>query len=172
MSTRAGGRFFALVILFFLTVEMGKSQDPKAVEVHVVRYGELAELIQKHRGKVVLVDFWATFCPPCVKELPHLVQMHSKYSPQGLVTITVSLDQIKKDPEIKQKVLQHLHKAGAKTINVILDEDFEFVMKKLRCDGLPCAFVFNRQGKWANFQEEKFRHDLIEQTVIQFLKAK
>ena len=102
--------------------------------------------------------------------LPHVAHLHRKYAAQGLVTISVSLDEIKKGPEIKQKVLVQLQKADARMLNVILDEDFEFVQKKLRLDGPPCAFVFNRQGKWVEFREENFRHDLIEQSVVQFLK--
>jgi hypothetical protein len=98
--------------------------------------------------------------------------MHKKHAAQGLVTITVSLDQINTNPKIKDKVLQQLQKVDAQMINVILDEDFVFVQKKLRFDGPPCVFVFDRQGKWVEFKDDQFRPDLIEQSVVQFLKGK
>jgi thiol-disulfide isomerase/thioredoxin len=49
-------------------------------------------LLAKHRGKPVLVNFWATWCPPCREELPMLNELARKYAPQGLVVIGVSFD--------------------------------------------------------------------------------
>lgn len=48
--------------------------------------------IQKHKGSVVLVDFWATWCIPCVEQFPHTVQLHEKYSGQGLAVLSLSFD--------------------------------------------------------------------------------
>ncbi|MDI1313575.1 TlpA disulfide reductase family protein, partial [Prosthecobacter sp.] len=45
------------------------------------------------RGKVVVLNFWATWCPPCRREIPDLVALHEKYAEQGLVVIGVSLDE-------------------------------------------------------------------------------
>jgi cytochrome c biogenesis protein CcmG/thiol:disulfide interchange protein DsbE len=49
------------------------------------------------KGKVVLLDFWATWCPPCRKEIPHLVELSQQYEKDGLVVIGLSLDD-SKDP--------------------------------------------------------------------------
>lgn len=45
------------------------------------------------RGKVVLLNFWATWCAPCLKELPHFQKMHEQYKAQGLEIVTVSVDE-------------------------------------------------------------------------------
>lgn len=163
-------RSASLALLILLVGSAAPSQEQTPIRVKAVRYAELAELITKQRGKVVLVDFWGLFCPPCVKELPHVAQLHQKYASMGLVVVSVSLDPLKKDPQVQQKVLQQLQKAEARMINFILDEDFELFQKKLRVEGPPLAVVFNRQGKWVEFKEEQFRHDLIEGAVLQFLK--
>lgn len=48
--------------------------------------------ISRNRGKVILIDFWATWCPPCVKGIPFLKEMYSQYSSQGFEVIAISLD--------------------------------------------------------------------------------
>jgi thiol-disulfide isomerase/thioredoxin len=50
-------------------------------------------VVAKHRGKVVLVDFWATWCSPCVEQLPHTLALGQRMSDRGLTVITVSCDE-------------------------------------------------------------------------------
>lgn len=49
--------------------------------------------ITKYRGKAVLINFWATWCGPCVQEIPSLVSLQNEFGPQGLTVIGVSMDQ-------------------------------------------------------------------------------
>ena len=44
------------------------------------------------RGKVVIIDFWATWCPPCVKEIPHFIELYEQYKDKGLAMLGISLD--------------------------------------------------------------------------------
>ena len=48
--------------------------------------------ITKYRGKVVLINFWATWCGPCVQEIPSLISLQNEFGPQGLAVIGVSMD--------------------------------------------------------------------------------
>ncbi|QDU96865.1 TlpA family protein disulfide reductase [Lignipirellula cremea] len=67
-------------------------------EVKPIDSDGFAALLASHRGKVILVDFWATWCPPCVAEFPNTVRLHRKYP--EIVTIGVAMD----NPDDLQKV--------------------------------------------------------------------
>lgn len=49
--------------------------------------------VAAQRGKVVVIDWWATWCPPCVKDLPHFKEVVARYAPRGVVFVGISLDQ-------------------------------------------------------------------------------
>ena len=55
----------------------------------------LAEAVARHRGQVVLVEFWATWCAPCVELFPHTVELQTRLADQGLAVISVSMDDMK-----------------------------------------------------------------------------
>src|SRR5689334_839202 len=65
------------------------------ITLTVIDDKSLQAAVDKHVGKVVLVDCWATWCVPCVKAFPHTVELSRKYADQGLVVMSLSFD----DPE-------------------------------------------------------------------------
>jgi len=90
------------------------------------------------RGKVVLVNFWATWCPPCRKEMPDLEALYEKYKDQGLVVLAVSDEEAAKvAPFIAERKIGY---------PVLLDPGRK-VNDIFRVDGIPKSFVYDRQGK-------------------------
>lgn len=64
--------------------------DPKAFSVKDLADKDLS--LEQYKGKVVLLDFWATWCGPCVRELPHVIAAHKKFNSKGFEVVAISLD--------------------------------------------------------------------------------
>jgi thiol-disulfide isomerase/thioredoxin len=164
---------WALLGLLFLSAAVSAFAEDKAdgaVELKVVKYDGLGDLVRRNAGKVVVVDFWATYCIPCRQEMPHLVDMHKKYAKDGLVAMTVSVDEDANNPDVQGEALKFLRKVNAAFSNVILDEKLTFWQEKLRFDAVPCVYVFDRQGKWRQYKEPNYAE--IEKVVVELLNAK
>ncbi len=90
------------------------------------------------RGKVVLVNFWATWCPPCRKEMPDLQTLYDRFKDKGFVVLSISDEEIAKvAPFIAEHKISY---------PVLLDPrrkvNDEFVV-----EGIPKSFVYDREGK-------------------------
>lgn len=90
------------------------------------------------RGKVVLVNFWATWCPPCRKEMPDLDALYQKFKNQGLVVLAIS-------DEETNKVTPFLTERPV-TYPILLDPGRK-VNDLFHIDGIPKSFVYDREGK-------------------------
>ncbi|HLY20380.1 MAG TPA: TlpA disulfide reductase family protein [Bryobacteraceae bacterium] len=90
------------------------------------------------RGKVVLVNFWATWCPPCRKEMPDLEALYQRFGPRGLVILAVSdEDAGKVGPFIAEHHFSY---------PILLDPGRK-VNELFRVEGIPKSFVYDREGK-------------------------
>jgi peroxiredoxin len=90
------------------------------------------------RGKIVLVNFWATWCPPCRSEMPDLQKLYTKYKEQGLVVLSIS------DEEM-DKVSAYVKEYGY-SYPVLLDAGRK-VNDMFGIRGIPKSFVYDREGK-------------------------
>src|SRR5262245_32816872 len=99
--------------------------------------------------------------------------MHKKYAKDGLVVVSVSVDEDVQDPEVQTAVRAWLQRNnGGAFTNVWLNEKPEFWQDKLNFTSLPCAFVFNREGKWYKFNDEKDVAQAVEKQVVELLQQK
>ncbi|QNI36898.1 TlpA disulfide reductase family protein [Edaphobacter albus] len=90
------------------------------------------------RGKVVLVNFWATWCPPCRKEMPDLDALAHKFKSKGLVILSISDEDA---PKVSSYISAHNIRYP-----ILLDPGRK-VTESFHVDGIPKSFVFNREGK-------------------------
>jgi len=90
-------------------------------------------------GKVVVLDFWATWCPPCRAEIPGFIELQKKYQTQGLVVVGVSVDQAGSDT-----VKSFAKKLGINYPVVLTDAKIDAAYGGI--DGLPTTFIIDRTG--------------------------
>ena len=159
----------ALGAIAIVAVTRPGAAPPDAIDLQIVRYPDLGSRIKELRGRVVVVDFWADYCLPCKREFPKLVALHQKYSGDGLTAISVSLDDAA-DAEVQVRVRQFLSAQRATFANYMLNEKPEVWQAKLKIDGPPCVFVFNRRGELARKLHDDVDYRDIERLVADLLK--
>jgi cytochrome c biogenesis protein CcmG, thiol:disulfide interchange protein DsbE len=108
--------------------------------VKAVAGGSGSVSLKALRGKVVLVDFWGTFCEPCKKSFPKLQDLHTKYAASGLKIVGISED----DSDDKDKIPAFAGTYGAK-FTLGWDED-KSIAKSYKPPTMPSSFIIDKKG--------------------------
>lgn len=119
------------------------SQKPAAPEASFVTLSGEAIHTKDLRGKVVLVNFWATSCTVCMHEMPRLIETHKKFAPRGFETIAVAMSY---DPP--NYVLDY-SKRQALPFRVALDQMGELARRFGDVQVTPTTFLIDKQGRIA-----------------------
>lgn len=98
--------------------------------------------LSDQRGKVVLVNVWATWCGPCRVEMPSLQALHERFRDQGFTVLAVSIDT---GPGYREKVERFVQEYGL-DFPVLLDPDAR-IQREFRTVGVPETFVLDREGR-------------------------
>lgn len=126
---------------------------------------EIVETITRHQGeKPVLVNFWATWCAPCIEEFPHLMELRKKYYDQ-FELILVSGD----FPEARDEALEFLKKQGVdfKTyFKVGKDNEFISTISGEWSGALPFTIVYNKEGDVSAVWEGKADKETFESKLL------
>jgi peroxiredoxin len=96
--------------------------------------------LSDYRGKLVLLNFWASWCPPCREEMPSLQKLHEKLKEKKFALLAVSIDRGGNPP------LKSFIDRGGYTFQVLLDPEGR-VASRYQVISIPTTFVIDRQGK-------------------------
>jgi cytochrome c biogenesis protein CcmG, thiol:disulfide interchange protein DsbE len=131
-------RFALLCLLVAAGCNRGAkpSRIGKTAEDFTVQDGGKLVRLADYRGKVVLLNFWASWCGPCIQETPALVELH--HERPDLAIVAISIDE---DPGAYQRFLQRFHV----DYTTVRDPD-QKVAKVYGTDGWPETYIIDRQG--------------------------
>lgn len=118
-----------------------------------------------YRGQVVLVNLWATWCPPCKAEMPTLQAYHDKYAAQGFTVIAIN------DGDPTADVVQFVRDYRL-TFPVWLDPTYLATEKAFKTMNLPSSFVIDRNGTVRLFWVGEISARMLEKHVTPIIKEK
>ncbi len=134
-------------MLFLLPVVAGAAVlsevegRPNAPAINLLRLSGERFSLEENRGKVVLVNFWATWCPPCLKELPSMQDLWKKYRNRDFVMVGVNVG------EDDEEVFRFTGSFDTELdFPLLLDQDLK-VVKTWPVFGLPTTFVIDKRGR-------------------------
>lgn len=148
-------RYF--VFLFAVSLIIAPTISFAGDAVKEIKLTELNTLLESSKGKVVILDLWATWCPPCRKEIPGFINLYKKYKDKGLEIIGVAFD------ENGQEVVPPFMKAMGINYQIYLDGGD--IAQKYDLQAYPTTIVYGKDGKAASkhvgfVSEKEFEDEL------------
>jgi thiol-disulfide isomerase/thioredoxin len=103
----------------------------------------IEEKLEDYKGKMVILNFWATWCPYCVKEIPHFIELYEEYKDQGLAIIGISTDRQGVDV-VKSYIQKHKINYPILMANLKVQQEYGGVQS------IPVTFIIDKEGKIVN----------------------
>ncbi|SDS01528.1 AhpC/TSA family protein [Formosa sp. Hel1_31_208] len=169
------------ILVFMVLFTFGKTSEERNIHdinqayivsdaLKVFNFDELeAYLSKKDQNKTYVINFWATWCAPCVKELPYFEQLNTAYANQSVEVILVSLD-FPKQIDTKLKPFLKKHKLESEVV-VLDDIDSNTWIPKVNenwSGAIPATIIYNKTKK--TFYERSFTYQELETELKQFIK--
>jgi thiol-disulfide isomerase/thioredoxin len=140
-----------LLLVASTRADYALSQEAEsAADIESIDAESFAALVEANRGRVLVVNFWATWCIPCLKEVPELVELERALSPKGLVVVGVSLD----DPDARAEVVAFRNEwfPEFRTYHTAIEDWYELIgIVEPEWPGvLPTSVIIDRSGSRAD----------------------
>ncbi|WP_299767589.1 TlpA disulfide reductase family protein [uncultured Dokdonia sp.] len=167
-------KFYAFIGLLLLISCKGGNQEivsftdlEEDMPFVTVDYEGLESYLEASDAAVHVVNFWATWCKPCVKELPHFEELRTTYGTEGVKVILVSLD----FPEQTERLTHFIEKRNIQSEVVFLDDgDANSWIPKVDVSwsgAIPATIIYSDEKR--SFYEQSFTYEALEKELKLFL---
>lgn len=141
-----------------------------AQQVDVIKFAQLEKMMTTFNQEVAVFNFWATWCKPCIEEMPYLEQARAAYPQQKLGVYLISLDFVE---EIDTKVKKFVQRRDIKSRVLLLDEtDYNAFIDKIdpRWSGaIPATIIIDKKNNKRYFYERAFKENELKEILAQIL---
>ena len=150
-----------LVLLFLFC-----SNEVSGQKVEVIKFPELQEIINNKDASVKVINFWATWCKPCIEELPYFEDVHATYGEQGIEVVLVSMDFVE---DLDMKVKLFVEKKQLQSTLYLLDEtDYNKIIDKIDTSwsgAIPATLIVDNRKNKKDFYERQFKKGELSQII-------
>jgi thiol-disulfide isomerase/thioredoxin len=157
-----------MIKAFFLSAFLFIVSAVQAQELPAWKLSDLQAAIKS--DKPTILNFWATFCKPCIEEIPHFQEMAKKYEKQGVQLILVSLDPKDAFP---QKIKTFVQRRGFTARMAFLDETnadiFCPAVDESWSGAIPATLFINNKTGYRKFYEEQLSKEQLEKEIVKLL---
>ena len=135
-------KYVCLAFLFTLTLFTFSTSSHAGDSIKKITASELKAVLENNKGKVVILDLWATWCPPCRKEIPGFITLYNKYRGNGVEIIGIAFDE-----NGVEVVPPFIKKMG---INYSVYLDGRDIAEAYDLQAYPTTVIYGKDGKAAN----------------------
>jgi thiol-disulfide isomerase/thioredoxin len=172
------GILFGLILLFNCNQSVKNEKDislienndnQNKIELNIVDFNALEPLLNNQDDQVYVINFWATWCAPCVKELPVFEKLHDEYKNKNVKVILVSLDFPK---QYESKLIPFIKENNLQSEIIVLDDtDSNTWIPKVSEEwsgAIPATLIYSKDQR--KFFENSFNYNELKTEVQQFIK--
>lgn len=138
------GIFFSVVLFLFVVNNLnGEPEQGPYPPYYLESKGEVLKL-SDYQGKIIILDFWATWCPPCRKGIPDLVELKNEFGEKGVEIIGISLDGVTRGGQTKNQIVPFM-----KDFNInypVVHGDLNITNIYGGINSIPTSFVIDKDG--------------------------
>ena len=145
-----------------------KNETVEVSSVKTYTYNQLKPFLEKQDDKIYVINFWATWCAPCVKELPYFEKIQQEYANKNVEVLLVSLDFPK---QVDKKLIPFINKNKIQSEVVLLDDINEDVWIKAIDESwsgaIPATIIYNKNNR--KFYEKSFDYETLKTELLTFI---
>lgn len=165
-------RVIILYIAFFLATGLtvqAETQSEKSGSITVYDFDAFSHWLEKDTDSLYVINFWATWCAPCVKEIPDFEKIHERYQQQKVKVLFVSLDF---PGQIESRVIPFMQRMNMQAQVVLLDDTnsnrwIPLVSEKWS-GAIPATLIYSQDFR--AFYEREFNFEQLEEIILPLIQ--